>query len=262
MGIPLVDGRDFDERDTESSPPVVVVNDVLARQFWPGTSAVGRRVTIPGGDGFQVIGVSRYAKHLALGEAPEPYVHFPLRQREAPAMTILVRGSGEPAALTREIRETVRTMDETLPLYNVSTMTDRVAVALLPARTGATAVNAIGLVALLLASLGLYATMAQVVGGRTREIDVRRALGAQDRDVVRLVVRQSGRHVLVGLVAGVLLGLAGSRVLGGLLYGVSAMDPVVFGVAPAALLLVAVVAAWVPARKAVRIDPTTALRHE
>jgi macrolide transport system ATP-binding/permease protein len=262
MGIPLLEGRDFSERDTDASPAVVIVNDVLARRFWRGTGAVGKRLATSSGRKYEVIGVTRRTKHLTLGEDPKPYVYFPWQQDDARAMTVLVRGTGDPASLLREVRDTVHAMDDTLPLYNVTTMSEHVAVAQIPATSGATVLSIIGLVALTLTSLGLYGTMAQTVGRRTYEIGVRRALGAQGRDVVLLVGKQAMVIVVCGLAGGVALGFAGSRLLARFLYGVEATDPLVFSVAPVVLMLVCLVACWMPASQAIRIEPAHALRHD
>lgn len=262
MRVPLLEGRDFSEHDTDAAPSIVIVNDVLARQFWPGKSAVGRRLTTRAGQGHTVIGVTRRTKYLTLGEAPKPYVYFPLNQSDARAMTVLVRGAGDPTTLLRGVRETVRAMGETVPLYNVTTMSAHVDTALVPATSGAMALSIIGLVALAITSLGLYGTMAQTVSRRTYEIGVRRALGARDGDVVLLVVRQTMLLMLLGLAAGEVLGFVGSGLLSSLLYGVGASDALVFSFAPLVLTLVSVVACWVPASRAIRIDAARALRDE
>ena len=262
LRIPLLSGRDFTQRDTEFSRPVVIVNDVLARQFWPGRSAVGKSITTSGGRLREVIGVARRGKYLTLGEQPKPYVYFPLGQSDARAMTVLIRGAGNANTVLQKVRDTIRAMDNTVPLYNVSSMSEHVNFALLPAKGGAIALNFVGMVALTLVALGLYGTMAHMVSRRRFEIGVRRALGAQDSDVIVLVVTQATRLVLAGVVVGISFGLAGSRLLGSLLYGVEAADPLVFVLAPVVLALVSVLAAWIPTYRAVRIDPARALRYE
>ena len=262
MRIPLLQGRDFSERDSESAPPVVVVNDVLARRFWPGTSAVGKRLMPPSGGGYVVIGVVKRGKYLTLGEEPKPYIYFPLRQTEVGAMAVLVRGKGDPSTLLREVRDTVRAMDHTVPLFNVTTMASHVGTALAPARAEAAVINIVGLVALALSGLGLYGMTAHTVSRRTHEMGVRRALGAQDHDVVLLVLGQAAGLVLVGLAGGIALGFTGSRLLRSLLYGIEPTDPLVFGLVPVLLVLVCVVASWAPAYRAVRIDVAAALRYE
>ena len=257
-----IEGRDFSERDTESSPLVVIVNDVLARQFWPGTSAVGKHATTAANKLYEVVGVARRTKYLTLGEDPKPFVYLPLRQSTARAMTVVARGTGDPTSFLHEVRDAVHATDGTVPLFNVTTMAEHVSVALTPATSGATVLGVVGLVALMLTSLGLYGTVAQTVSRRTYEIGVRRALGAQNRDVVWLVARQAMVLVVLGLTGGVVLGLAGSRLLRSLLYGVEATDPLVFGLAPVMLVLVCLVASCVPISRALRIEPGTALRYE
>jgi predicted permease len=262
LRIPLLQGRDFSARDdTESSVPVVIVNDVLARQFWPGVGAVGKRV-MAGGRLLEVAGVAQRGKYLTLGEEPKPFIYFPLSQSNSPAMTVLVRAAGAPAKVLQEVRDVVRAMDDTLPLYNVTTMSEHVDFALFPAKAGAAVLNIVGMVSLTLMALGLYGTLAYTVGRRTFEIGVRRALGAQDSQVVALVVRQTMLLVVSGSAVGILFGLAGSRLLVSMLYSVGYADPLVFGLAPIILLVVSVIATYVPAYRAVRIDAATALRYE
>jgi predicted permease len=261
MRIPLLVGRGFTDRDGESEPDVIVVNDVLARQFWPGGEAVGRRVTNRSGRSFEVVGVARRGRYLTLGEDPKPFVYFALRQSGARAMTVIVRGA-DSKTLLKQVQDIVHSMDATVPLYDVMTMSTHVAAALAPAESGAAAIGIIGLLALALTSLGLYGTVAHTVGRRTYEIGVRRALGAQDGDVVWLVVRDATALVAVGLVCGAAAAVAGSRVLRGLLYGVGTTDPLAFGLAPVVLVVVCVTAAWLPTRRAVRVDAAGALRRE
>jgi ABC-type antimicrobial peptide transport system permease subunit len=261
MRIPLLAGRGFTDRDVESNPVAIVVNDVVARQFWPGGVAVGRRVTSRSGGSYEVVGDARRGKYLSLGEDPKPFVYFPLRQSGARSMTVIVRGA-DPNALLKQVQEIVHSMDATVALYDVMLMSTHVAAALAPAESGATAIGTIGLLALVLTSLGLYGTVAHTVGRRTYEIGVRRALGAQDRDVVWLVVRDATTLVILGLTGGAVAAVAASRVLRGLLYGVGTDDPLVFGLAPIVLVLVCGVAAWLPARRAVRVETAGALRHE
>jgi ABC-type antimicrobial peptide transport system permease subunit len=177
-------------------------------------------------------------------------------------LSVLIRAAGPATAVLQKVRDAVRALDNTVPLYNVDSMSEHVDFALLPARGGAAVLNVVGLVALTLMALGLYGMQAHMVGRRTFEIGVRRALGAPDGDVVLLVVRQALRLVLVGLVIGIILGLVGSRFLTSLLYSVEAADPLVFGLAPVLLTLVSILATWVPTYRAVRIDPARALRYE
>jgi predicted permease len=262
MRIPLLEGRDFGERDTDTTPPVVIVNDVLAGRFWPDASAVGKRVVVRGGRPAEVIGVVRRSRYLSLGEPPTPHIYFPLRQGRARAMTIVARGTGNPTTYLHEVYAAVHAADPATPLYDVTTMSDHVAVALAPATGGAAVFAIVGVIGLVLTALGLYGTIAQTVSRRTYEIGVRRALGAENGHVAWLVVRAAAGLVLIGLTMGVVLGLIGSRLLRALLFGVETADPLVFGLTPIVLVVVCVVAAAVPTYRAVRINAATALRYE
>jgi predicted permease len=264
LGTPLLAGREFTERDTAASPPVAIVNEVVARQFWPDTSAIGRQLVNDSGRRVQVVGVAGLSKYFSIGEDPRPYVYFPLRQGGgARAMTIVARAAGgDTASYLREIDAAIRRIDPIVPLYDVTTMAGRVAMSMAPVRGGAAALAIVGIVALALTALGLYGVVGQTVAQRTYEIGVRRALGAQDRDVARLVMSQAVGLVVAGIVAGLTAGLASGRLLQRLLYEVDAADPVVFGIAPLILVAACAIAAWVPASRALRIDAAAALRSE
>jgi predicted permease len=263
VGTLLLEGREFTERDTAATPPVVIVNEVVARQFWPETPAVGRYLVNDSGRRFQVVGVAGLSKYFSIGEDPRPYVYFPLRQGAARAMTVVARAAGgDTASYLREIDAAIRRLDPIAPLYDVATMADRVAMSMAPARGGAAALAIVGIVALALTALGLYGVVGQAVAHRTYEIGVRRALGAQDRDVARLVMSRAAGLVLAGIAAGLAAGLASARLLQRLLYEVDPADPVVFGVAPLILIAACAIAAWVPAARALRINAAAALRSE
>jgi predicted permease len=263
LRIPILDGREFDDRDNDRKPAVVIVNDVLAAQFWPRQRAVGKRlVAARGGRAFEVIGVAKRSKYLTLGEDAKPYLYLPLYQNPRRAMTLVARGNGDPMTALHAVRETVRSLDDTLPPYNIVTMSEHVALAVGPARFAAMVLNAICLVAVALTSVGLYGTQADVVSRRTYEIGIRRALGAQDGNVVWLVVRQAVVLVIVGLGSGLVLGLTSARLLNSLLYGAAAVDPLVFGLAPVVLIIICVLASGMPAYRATRIEAAKALRYE
>ncbi len=262
LGIPILDGRDLGDEDDDGSPLVAIVNDVLARQFWHDGRAVGKRLVNREEVAFEVVGVVRGGKYLTLGEEPKPYLYLPFRQSSRLAMTVLVRGSGDPSALLREVRQEIHAMDESLPQYNVKTMREHLTVALAPTTLGATLLGIISIIALTLASVGLYGTMAYAVARRTYEIGIRRALGAQNRDVIWLVVRQAMVLVFIGLASGILLSLGATWVLRSLLYGVQPADPVAVGLASLVLLVVSSIACYIPARQATEIEAVSALHQE
>jgi len=262
LRMTLVEGRDFSNRDVADDTRVVIVNDVVARWFWPNSSALGRFVVTPDGDRFEVVGVVRRSKYLAITEQPKPYMYVPMGEGGSAAMSIVARGTGDSASLLRAIAGIVRQLEPRAAFYDVGTMTSRVETALAPTTSIASSVAIVGLMALGLTSLGLFAAVAQAVGRRTYEIGVRRALGAPDHSIARLVTNDTMVLVAGGLAVGLGLSLIASRALTALLYNVDPFDPTALAVAPGILLAVGVAAVWLPTRRALRIDAATALRHD
>ena len=266
MEIPLVAGREFDDGvDRSDSAPVAVVNEAMARRFWPGSTPVGRRVTI-GGAERTVVGVSRDFQTGSLRDAPTPQVYMPLAQGGPGAglqtMTLVVRGEHARISVDSLVRAQILALDPTLPVSDVHPYEAELAGQLVPQRLGSALLGLFGLLCLGLAAVGIYAVISYTVAGRTREIGIRMALGARAIDVRRLVVAQSARPVAAGLALGLALGAAAAFALRGFLYGVSPADPVTFAAVTALLAACALLAAWLPARHASRIDPMTALRTE
>jgi len=269
MGIPLTAGRPFAERDDAQAPRVVVVNESFARRFFPGADpareALGKRMSFRGDAGpwNEIVGVAQDGKYWTIGEAPQMFVYSPLAQSYGSTVTLVVRtAGGDPRALIPALNAEVRALDPQLPLYDVKTIEEHMGVSLFPARVAAALLGSFGLLALLLAGMGIYGVVAYAAARRTREIGIRVALGARRGDVLRLV---AGRGMLL-VVVGVGLGLAGAfaltRFMEALLYGVSATDPVTFVLVVAVLLGVALLACLVPARRATKVDPMVALRYE
>jgi putative ABC transport system permease protein len=243
--------------------PVIVINDVAKKAFWPDVgSVVGRHIVTPNGGRYEVVGVAKRSKYFSIGEDPRPYVYLAMQQGGARMLSVVARVSGDPSAATRQIVATIRARDPVAPVFDVQPMSQRVAVAMAPTSGGATGLTIVGLLALALTSLGLYGIVAQTVSRRTFEIGVRRALGAQDGDVVRLVLRDAMTLVTVGVVGGLAGALVVARPLRAVLYDVDPADPLVFGAAPVVLLMVCAVASSIPAWRAIRIDAATALRYE
>jgi putative ABC transport system permease protein len=265
LQIPLLAGRDFEERDNEHAPKVVIINETLARRLWPGENPIGKRLTVGRKENrplWEVIGVAKDGKYRTLGESPKPYMYFPLPQDYEPGMTLLIRTTNDPKSLTSAVRQEVKALDARLPVTGVMTLQEHMGYALMWTRMGAKLSTTFGLLALLLAATGLYSVMAYAVSQRTREIGIRMALGAQRSDVLRLVAGQGMILALTGVVIGLPLAFVLTRVMAGLLYGVSAGDPLIFFVVPVLLGAVALLACLIPARKATKVDPMTALRYE
>jgi predicted permease len=261
LRIPLVRGRDLLASDGESAAHVAVVNETFAKHFWPGKDPIGRtlhdgKITVT------IVGVARDAKYSSLNEAPMPYIYLPLAQNWRPEVNLLVRTTGDAAALTPVIRDAVRATDPLLPVPAVLTMEAATSVALLPQRVAAAVTAVMGLLGLLLATAGLYGVIAYSVSQRTREIGVRMALGADRANVMRLVLRDGVRIIAIGLAIGLALSAAAARAMTPFLFGVSATDALVFAIVPVALGAVALLASYVPARRAASTDPLTALRAE
>lgn len=265
VGVPIRQGRDFSAADSAKGPAVVVVNEAFARRYWPGQDAVGKRLWQHGPDGgvaTEVVGVVGSTPNRRLTDSPRPAFFFPLTQKPEAAMTLVVRTGLEPAGTIGLLRELVKSLDSNVPVFGVRTLAEQKDGSLALQRMAATLLGGFGLLALLLAALGIYGVLAYSVSRRTREIGVRLALGAQVGDVLRLVLRRGLGLTGMGLALGLLAALATTRLLGGFLFGIQPLDPVTIGTVITLLALVALLACWLPARRATCVDPMVALRAE
>ena len=264
LNVPLLRGRDFTNDDDEGSPRVVIVNETMASRFWPGADAVGRRFKFFGDDEFTtVIGMARNAKYNAVAEAETPFIYQPIRQNYTPAGVLHVRANLDAGALAAAVRREVQQLDPTLSVFDIRTLEDQVSESLAPLRVNVILLTAFGALALVLASIGLYGVASYSVAQRTREIGVRMALGARRGSVFGLILGQGLLLVGIGLGLGLAGALAASRVIpADLLPEISPRDPVTFGATSALLAAVALVASFIPAWRATRIDPLVALRTE
>ena len=257
LEIPIVRGRAIGETDRTGAPGAVVVNETFARRFWPDGSALGKRLS--SGQDFEIVGIAQDGKYLTLGEAARPYMYFPGLQMPNDVQ-LIVRTAGAPRSLIAAVRREIATAAPTWQALNARTMDDHIAASLLPQRVAAAVLWLFGLVALLLAAVGLYGVVAYSVTTRTREIGVRIALGAQRRDVVQSVVRESLTLVALGALLGIPAAWAVTRLLSGFLLGVTSGDPLAYVGAMLVLGAVTILASWIPARRASRVDPVVALK--
>ena len=263
LGIPLLSGRDFTDRDNESSPAVIIVNETLARRLAPDGNAVGKRLRMDSqGNFLEVVGVAKDIKYEQLGEEPLFFGYRPLGQRYQPVLTLHVRTLGDPAGAISQVRAEVKTLDPNLPLTNVMTMQEHMRLPLAPAKLFAWLSSAFAVLTVLLAGVGLYGVMAYLVSTRTHEIGIRMALGAQTAGIRRLILGQGMRLTFTGIAFGLIAAFAFTRILSSLLYGVSATDPATFIGVVVCLVGVALVACYVPSRRATKVDPLIALRYE
>ncbi len=261
MGIPVLSGRPFLEMDDRDGAKVMVVNQQFANRFWPGENAIGRTVHTAGEDK-EVIGVVPTGKYWSLGEDPTAYMYFPQAQEWSFPMTAHIRTSGKPNALAASVRSEVQRLDSAMPVADLRTMTSTLGVALFPARLGGAALGIFGVLGMILAAVGIYSVMAYSVSQRTHEIGIRVALGAGSNNVVGMVIRKGMTMVGIGVALGTGIALGASRLMENLIYGVNAIDPVTFLGVPGILCAVALLATYLPARRAASVDPMKALRSE
>jgi putative ABC transport system permease protein len=267
LGIPLVVGRDFDARDRAQAAAVVIVNETLARRFWPGENPIGKRLRELTDRGaprpwFEVVGVARDSKYATVGEDPKPFMYQPMAQEYTPAGVVMVKTRGNAADALPLVRAAVADIDPNIALFSVMTLDSATSISLLPVKVAAAVAGTLGVLALILGAIGLYGVMSYLVRQRTREIGIRMALGAQRGAVVELVTRHGMRWTGIGLAVGLAASFAVAKLIAGFLYGVGPADPTAFVGIALLLIGTAYVACYIPARRASRIDPLVALREE
>jgi len=262
MGIPLRAGRSFAATDRDGTQPLWIVNDAFVRRYFPNESAVGKMVRVGPEVSFQIVGVVGDVRQKALTEPAEPtaYVHYLQNRRSG--MSLAVRTSGDPLRYANAVREAIWSVDRDQTINSVETMSSIVGGAVVRPRLLATLLLLFGLMGLSLGALGIYGVLAYAVSQRRQEIGVRVALGATPQSVLRLVIRQGMTLALAGVVAGVAGAFLLTRVMGAVLYEVRTTDPVTFVAVVMVLMTTAFVASWLPARRALRIDPVQALRYD
>ncbi len=263
LQIPVAAGREFGSDDRSGTQPVAVVNEAMARRYWPGQSPIGRLLTIDAPR--RIVGVVRDSRFASLSSSATPHAYAPVLQYPTATLdelTLLARTDADPAVAMGWIRTAIHELDPAVPVTSLQPYGDVIAARLLPQRAGAAILGLFGGLSLLLAAFGIYAVVSYAVAQRTREVGIRIALGARPSEVRAMVVRQSAGPIAVGLAAGIALAAAAARLLGGFLYGVPPNDPVTFGAVTLVLALCGLVAAYIPARRASRIDPIAAIRTE
>jgi len=264
LKIPIRQGRVFTALDRAGAQPVAVIDDVLARQYWPGQSPVGQHLRRGNSAPWAaIVGVVAHVKHSDLaGEDIKGKYYFPLFQMPLPFMSFVMRAPSDPGRLATALRDAVRSVDPTQPVSQIRLMTSMVNNSLAPRRFVVTVLGVFATMALAMALIGLYGVISYAVTQRTQELGVRMALGAQPAEILRLVLGQGMKLAGIGVAAGLLISLAMSRVLRGELFHVSAVDPLTFALMAAALIAAALLASYIPARRATRVDPMVALRYE
>ena len=264
MGIPLLAGRDVDERDKNQSSGVAIVNDIMARRFWPNESALGKRVLVDGDQNrwTEVIGIVGDVKHFGLESQVKPEMYVPYFNDPWPFMTVVVRSKSDLGALSAAIRSEVWAVDKDIPIPDIRTMDQLLSTSVSRPRFNMLLLGIFAAIALVLSAVGVYGVMSYSVVQRTHEIGIRMALGAAKSDVLRLVVGQGMRLLLIGIGLGLATALALTRVLTTMLFGVEPSDPTTFVLISVLLAGVALAACAIPARRATRVDPIVALRYE
>lgn len=261
LGIRLLRGRDFNEYDAEHSPRVAIINETMARRFWPSQEPIGRNFKLSGGN-VKVIGVVQDGKYRSLQETPRSFMYFPLRQDYQSQMTLHVRSTDQAAGVLSSVRQQVQALDSNLPVFDVKTMEEHVAVLVSQSQMGARLLGLFGLLALLLTAGGIYGLSSFHVAKRVHEIGIRIALGAHRGSVLKLIIMETIILALAGIALGTSVAFALSRVISSLLFGISPTDPGTFISIPLFLLGVALLSSYIAARKATKIDPVIALRAE
>jgi predicted permease len=263
MKIPLLRGRLFNSADRQGTPLVVIVNETAARRFWPGENPVGKRVSVWFGvftRGAEVVGVVGDVRYGPMDQPPQPDAYLPYLQVTFPTMTLFARTDGDPVALVEAVRRHAGALDRGLPIYDIKTMRQRINDATVRTRFNVVLLTAFAGIAIVLAVVGIYGVMSFAVRQRTNEIGIRMALGARSGDIVRQVVRQASRLILMGTVIGLGGAVATTRVLTSALYEVEPDDPQTYVAIVMILVAASLLASYLPARRASTIDPSITLR--
>jgi putative ABC transport system permease protein len=266
LEVPLLQGRHLTTHDTADTLPIAVINEAAAQRFWKGEDPIGKRFSFSLPDGKevwrQVVGIVKSTRHMGLDKEPMAEVYVPVEQMPWPVDILFARSSMPRSYLARAMRQAVAAVDKNQPIYHIISMEDLLADSVSVQRFSLLMLGGFSVLALMLAMMGVYGVVSHTIAQRTPEIGIRIALGAQGRDVLRLILAQGLKPVVIGCVIGLIAALVLSRVLSSLLYGVTATDPATFAIVSLLLSFVALLACWIPARRAMKVDATNALRCE
>jgi predicted permease len=266
MRIPLLRGRGITDSDKQNSQRVAVINETMAQRYWPKEDPIGRRFTVLDGPNatLEVVGVVKDSKTQGLADEPEPYFYAPLTQHDSSLATLQVRAVGSAESIAQETERTIQSIEPTMPVYAVQTMSEAMkgTGGLFLFNAGAVLAGSLGVLGLILATVGVYGVVSYTAAQRTREIGIRMALGAQSAEVLRMVCRQGMVIIGAGLAIGLVAALAIGRVVAGFLIGIGGSDPITFVTVTLGLAMIGVTACYLPARRAAMVDPVVALRHE
>ena len=264
MGIPIRQGREYNDTDTLQSPRTLVINETMAKRYWPEGKALGGKIRL-GQNLAEVIGIVADSKYSSINERPLAQLFFPMSRSETSTLRLFVKTAGDPAPLVAEVRNAIRGIDATLPVYDARTLNEHMQIAVFAQRMAANLLGAMGVLALLLAAIGLYGVMAYAVSQRTQELGIRLALGASPGSLLGMIVGQGMKLTMIGLAIGLAIALGAFGSIGAvrsLLPGISPMDPITFVTVPIVLGSIALLASWIPGRRAGKVDPLVALRYE
>ena len=259
MRIPLAAGREFTERDNKNAPAVVIINETMANRYWANRNPIGQRMRLGNDQPVEIVGVAKDVKYRSVNEPPQSFMYVPMLQNYRSAMTLVIRIAGDPLTMLPQVRDEVRQMDANLALFDEKTLTEHTGIALFAQRLAVKLLSVFGMLALTLAVIGLYSVMAYSVSQRTHEIGIRIALGARAGNVFRLVIGQGIFLTVVGIGAGIVTAVVVMRFVSSLLFGVTATDPMTFISVALLLGAVALLACYIPARRATKVDPLVAL---
>jgi len=261
MGTRILEGRDFSKVDQPSAPPVVLIDETMARRFWPKEDPVGKYVRVDGKD-CEIIGITEPVKINDVHELPEPYMYFPFAQAPGAEGTLIIETNADPRSMIPAIRKAINDVNSDVPILEVLTVSQLKSLAFWNDRMSAGFVGALAIAGMFLAAVGLYGVIAYLVYRRSHEVGIRMALGARRGNILALMLGQGVRLAVIGTVIGIAAGLGVAQIIANNLYGVTAHDPLTFIVTGCVVAVIALLASYIPARRAAKVEPMEALRYE